>query len=155
MFEKLTDNAVIPTRATKGSCGYDLVATGHEWSDSGDQITYRTGIRLKDIPEGYFAQLVARSSVVKTDLRLANGVGVIDPDYEGEILVVFDAPRVMSMVISKGNAKIYQVGEKVAQLVILPYLIAEDSVTAERGTGGFGSSGKKPKKGSSNGSEDV
>jgi dUTPase len=137
----------LPVRATKRSVGYDIVGISREWNDSKTQITYDTGISLGDVPEGFFAALFPKSSIVTTDLRLANSVGVIDPDYTGTIKVVFDVPAVLSDWLSPGNAKIYAVGDAVAQIVFLPFLI-DDVIepVAERGEGGFGSTTKKGKK---------
>lgn len=143
MFEKLREDVVIPTRSTRGSVGYDLTATHYEWDDAKTKVTYFTGIRIKDIPEGYFPALFPRSSIVNFDARLANSVGVIDCDYEGEIKVVFDVPLVASQVISPGNARLMPAGSAVAQLVFIPYATDGKIVDVERGTGGFGSTSKK------------
>lgn len=142
MFKKLSADATLPTRATAGSVGYDLIATEREWSDSHDTVTYGTGIGIQDIPEGHFAAIFPRSSIVNTDLRLANSVGVIDPDYPGEILVKFDVPKVSAHVLSRGNARIYSVGDKIAQVVILPFFVGGEIVTVQR-EGGFGSTDTK------------
>ncbi len=146
LFHVDTD-ATEPTRATKRSVGYDITATSREWNEAQTQITYGTGIRLQDVPEGFFAALFPRSSITKTDLRLANSVGIVDPDYTGEIKVVFDCPLAAAMILSPGNAKIYGVGEAIAQIVFLPFLV-DDIIepVLERGEGGFGSTTKKVKK---------
>lgn len=145
-FKLLSPGAVYPTRATEKSAGFDLVATSYEWAENGSQIIYRTGIGLDSLPEGFFGLLTPRSSIYQYDLRLANSVGVIDADYTGEILVVFDAPLVASLVLSRGNARVFSPGDKVAQLVLLPYMTDGVVVETER-TGGFGSSDKRVKKG--------
>jgi len=146
-FKLLDPNATMPVRATAGSAGYDLVGIERTWNDSKTQITYRTGVALDEVPEGYFAALFPRSSIVNTDLRLANSVGVIDADYTGEIIVVFDVPAVMSDWLSPGNAKLIPLGASIAQILFLPCL-TEDEVppTTERGDGGFGSTTKRAKR---------
>lgn len=147
LFKLLTPEAVEPTRSTLKSVGYDITATDLEWDGLGSKITYSTGIALGDIPEGYFVAIYPRSSVHETNLRLANSVGIIDPDYEGEIKVVFDCPLSAAMVISKGNARCYKVGDKIAQAVLLPYLTADVTApTEDRGDGGFGSTERRKKK---------
>lgn len=147
LFNLLTPEAVEPTRSTRGSVGYDLTATELDWDETGSKITYRTGVGIGEVPEGYFAALFPRSSIAETNLRLANSVGVIDTDYTGEILVTFDCPLSAAMIISKGNARAMKVGDKIAQIVFLPFMIGgEISPTEERGDAGFGSTEKRAKK---------
>lgn len=147
LFKLLTEDAVMPTRSTKGSVGYDLTATDLYWDGTGSKITYRTGVALGEVPEGYFAALFPRSSISETNLRLANSVGVIDCDYTGEILVTFDCPLSAAMIISKGNARAMKTGDKIAQIVFLPFMIGgEIAPTEERGDNGFGSTERRAKK---------
>ncbi len=139
-------NAVLPTRSTKRSAGYDLTAVSVTWDDAKTKITVDTGVALGDVPEGFFAALFPKSSVVNTDCRLANGVGVVDADYPDTIKLVFDVPLVASMVVSPGNSRVYKPGDQVGQVVFLPCLVDDEfPVTAER-DGGFGSTAKKGKK---------
>ena len=145
MFELLTDDATLPVRATKGSVGYDLVATSYEWNESKTKIEYTTGVALKGVPEGFFAAVFPRSSISETDLRLANSVGVIDPDFKDGIRLVFDVPLSAAMVVSPGNCRIYGVNDRIAQIVFLPFLVDDVVVPTEEREGGFGSTGKKKK----------
>ncbi len=147
LFELMSLDAVEPTRATLKSAGYDITATTMEWNEAKTKITYGTGLKLGDIPDGFFAAIFPRSSIHNTDLRLANSVGVVDSDYTGEILVVFDAPLSAAMVVSPGNLKVYQPGDRIAQVLFLPVLIGDVvAPTEERGDGGFGSSDTKTKR---------
>ncbi len=139
LFQKLSTEATEPERATTKSAGYDITATSMEWNEAKTKITYGTGLKLGDIPDGYFAALFPRSSVSNTDLRLANSVGVVDADYTGEIKVIFDAPLSAAMVVSPGNLKVYQPGDRIAQILFLPVLIGDVVVPTEERDGGFGS----------------
>ena len=137
--KKLSDKAVISSYAKAGDAGLDLVAT----SIIGEQltnITYGTDLAI-EIPEGYVGLIFPRSSIRKYDLVLSNSVGVIDSGYRGEIMVTFvktENPRSIE--------KVYKVGDRIAQLIILPYpqiqLIESNELSdSERGKGGFGSTG--------------
>ena len=137
-IKKLKDNAVVPKYAKTGDAGLDLVATEIINKDV-FQITYGTGLAM-EIPEGYVGLVFPRSSIRKYDLSLTNCVGVIDSGYRGEIQATF---RRHKGVISVD----YEVGDKIAQIIIVPYpqiqFIETDELSeTERGTGGFGSSGK-------------
>ena len=134
--KKLVENAVIPHYAKEGDAGLDLTATSVEIK--GDKVTYGCGLAI-EIPKGYVGLLFPRSSNSKKDLLLTNSVGVIDSGYRGEITAVFKKIEYL--------AKVYKVGERFAQLVILPYPQieleeAEELSVTERGTGGYGSTGK-------------
>ena len=99
----------------------------------------RFGIAM-EIPEGYVGLIFPRSSIHKTSMRLTNAVGVIDSGYRGEISAVFD-------VSGYDEVNFYNVGDRAAQIIIMPYPHvefeeAEELSSTERGTGGFGSSGK-------------
>ena len=137
-IKKLKDNAVVPKYAKFGDAGLDLVATDIINKEP-FQITYGTGLAM-EIPEGYVGLVFPRSSIRKYDLSLTNCVGVIDSGYRGEIQATFRR--------HKGIGSIdYEVGDKIAQIIIVPYpqieFIETDELSeTERGTGGFGSSGK-------------
>ena len=88
-FKKLVEDAVIPTYKTVGAAGMDMTAIRTEAIDYGNQLKAYTGIAV-EIPKGYVGLLFPRSSVVTTNNRLGNCVGVIDSDYRGEITFVFD-----------------------------------------------------------------
>lgn len=142
-IRKLKENAIIPKRGSDYAAGYDLYAcTG---IDNGVKIwggeTYKigTGISMA-IPDGYFGAIFARSGLAtKNGLRPANCVGVIDSDYRGEIIVALHNDSVDEYTV--------QDGERIAQLVIMPYLpvdfVETDTLDeTDRGSGGFGSTGK-------------
>lgn len=139
-IKKLNPNAKIPQKANAYDAGFDLVATAIEEKGSGILI-YSTGLAI-EIPDGYVGYLFPRSSVFKKDLRLANSVGVIDSGYRGEIKCIFD----LKSPGQSGYRELYEIGDKVAQLIIMPIpdinlIESEDLSDSERGEGGFGSSG--------------
>ena len=130
----LVPEAKMPYHGTLDAAGWDLYATGVE--DKGDRLVYHTGIAVQ-IPKGHCGFLMPRSSVVKTGLVLGNSVGLIDADYTGEIMCVFYKLNAVAP---------YEVGDRVAQLVIMPVprvtLKAVESLdVTERGDAGFGSTG--------------
>ena len=139
-FKKLHEDAVVPSYAYPGDGGLDLTAVSIE-TDHRDligglkTITYSTGLAIQ-LPPGYVGLLFPRSSVYKTDLTLANCVGVLDSNYLGEVKFKFRLQ----------GRKAYEVGDRVGQLIIMPYPKVifeevEELDDTERGDGGFGSSG--------------
>ena len=141
-IKKLNENAVIPTRGSNGAAGYDLYATTSKMMQiirPGSTSKISTGISL-EIPDGYFGAIFARSSLATNKgVRLANSVGVIDSDYRGELIVALHNDSDTDVVIQKGD--------RIAQLVIIPYQSIDFVETeilgdTERGSGGFGSSGR-------------
>lgn len=138
-IKKLHPDAVIPVYSKPGDAGLDLTATSIG-SDEYGNIVYGTGLAL-EIPEGYVGLLFPRSSNSKTDLYLTNHVGVVDSGYRGELMFKF---RPINGIV---DASIYGVGDRIGQLMILPYpsikLVQTNELTdSERGDGGFGSTGK-------------
>ena len=138
-IKKLHENAVIPAYAKPGDAGLDLTATSVVTDEYGN-VVYGTGLAI-EIPFGYAGLLFPRSSNSKTDLYLTNHVGVVDSGYRGEIMFKY---RPLDGIL---NSKIYQVGERVGQIVILPYPAVsfeevEQLSDTERGDSGFGSTGK-------------
>lgn len=136
-FKKLHPNAVIPSYAKPGDAGLDLTAVSKEWDAEKEKIVMGTGLAM-EIPEGHVGLIFPRSSIVKTFLTLANSVGVIDSGYRGEVKFFFDPGH-----RAKQN---YEVGDRIGQLVIIPFPTIEPEEASElsetvRGTGGFGSSG--------------
>ena len=116
----------------------DLVATTIISNDM-ERVTYGLGIAL-EIPEGFVGLIFPRSSIRNMELVLSNSVGVVDAGYRGEIQATFNKRSGM-------NSKAYQVGDRVCQIVILPHpivqLVEVDELSdSERGSGGFGSTGK-------------
>ena len=138
-FKKVHSDATIPSYAHDGDAGLDLTAVSftQEYDRSGKLVlVYHTGIAV-EIPEGYVGLLFMRSSVSKYSVSMTNAVGVIDCIYRGEIMVKMK-------LTTDAVPTIYQPGEKIAQLVIVPYLKAElneveELAETERGKGGFGS----------------
>ena len=136
---KLIENGKMPVRMTPGSCAFDCWARAYEPIPEFRQIRYWLGFAV-EVPEGFAALLMPRSSICKTSMRMANGVGLIDRDFRGEVSAVFD-------VIGDGNL-LYGVGERVAQMLIVPApLIQLEQVdelsTTSRGDGGYGSTERR------------
>lgn len=139
-IKKLVENAVLPTYAKSGDAGLDLTATSWNLDDYGNFV-YHTGLAI-EIPEGYVGLVFPRSSVSKKKLFLTNAVGVIDSGYRGEITAKFK-----KLDLKNEKSSFYEVGERIAQLIILPYPQIEfeevkELTKTERGIGGYGSSGK-------------
>ncbi len=138
-IKKLSPDAVIPTYSKDGDAGMDLAAVSKEITD--DYISYKTGLSF-EIPKGYVGLLFPRSSNSKKDLLLTNSVGVIDSGYRGEVELRFKTILNGKME----NISTYNVGDRVGQIMILPYpkiqFVETDKLSeSERGDGGFGSSG--------------
>ena len=142
-FKKLDKNAHAPTYGSQFAAGADLYAltNGETVSFSpGETKMIHTGLAV-EIPVGYAGLIYARSGIAtKRGLAPANKVGVIDSDYRGELMVS----------LHNHSDKVQEIadGERIAQLVITPFLAAEFCETEElsdtaRGEGGFGSTGKK------------
>lgn len=136
-FKRLSQAAVIPTRANLWDAGLDLIAT-RVINDKLEQIIFGTDLAV-EIPDGYVGLIFPRSSIRKTDYMLANSVGVIDSGYRGEIQVTFNR-----ITFEYGE---YSIGDKIAQLVVVPVLILNPTEVTElsssdRGENGHGSSGK-------------
>ena len=139
-IKKLKDNATIPTYGSANAAGADLYACLDEnlTIEAGETILVPTGLAMA-LPEGYAGLIYARSGLAsKRGLAPANKVGVIDSDYRGEVMVALHNH-------SKTAATI-EPNERIAQLVITPYIAAAFDVVDElddtaRGAGGFGSTG--------------
>jgi dUTP pyrophosphatase len=134
--KKLHENSVIPSYSKPGDAGMDLTITEIK-ENNFRQISYGFGIAL-EIPLGYVGLVFPRSSIKNQDLLLSNCVGVIDSGYRGEIQSTFKK--------TDQSEKFYKVGERGAQIIILPYpqvfMVESDELSdTERGTGGFGSTG--------------
>lgn len=154
-IKKIHENAVIPKYALNGDAGMDLTAVSKSYDDIGNTV-YATGLAF-EIPRGYVGLLFPRSSSSKTDLRLTNSVGVLDSGYRGEVMLKFrnDGYANMNMLLKNdlvnnqiGFNNEFNVGDRVAQIVILPYPEiefeeVEELSTTERGSGGYGSTNKQ------------
>ena len=140
--KKLSPFAVLPVYGSDGAAGADLFAALEAPLEiaPGETALIPTGIAL-EIPEGYGGFVYARSGLgIREGLAPANKVGVIDPDYRGEVKV--------GLYNHSGETRRVEPGQRVAQLVIAPFLRAEFSESealsdTARGEGGFGSTGKK------------
>lgn len=137
-FKKLNDKAELPEYAKKGDAGLDLKATSVEFSEELECYVYGTGLAV-EIPEGYVGLLFPRSSIRKYGLALTNCVGVVDSGYRGEIMATFRTQ-------TYGTENIYEVGDKICQLIIMKYPLikpveATELSETERGENGHGSSG--------------
>jgi len=172
-IKKLHPEAIIPKYAQKGDAGLDMTAISAEIHKSGMFIEYGTGLAV-EIPVGHVGLLFPRSSVSKTSLVLANHVGVVDSGYRGEIkfrykdlgMGVYEyEPEVLKTlqedrqrkglpaltgpaenVIWVAHESAYEVGDRIGQLVIIPYPYVEFEEATElsdtdRGEGGYGSTG--------------
>lgn len=139
-FKKLDINAHVPTRGSEYAAGYDLYAASSYDIEIPSHLTIKigTGIAVA-IPEGYFGAIFARSGLAtKQGLRPANCVGVIDADYRGEVIVALHNDMDVEKTV--------KAGDRIAQLVIMPFLPVEFKEVEEldktdRGSGGFGSTG--------------
>lgn len=138
----LESKAVLPTKAHATDAGYDLTATRitQELDEARKLIlVYHTDLAV-EIPIGYVGLIFMRSSVSKTSLTLANAVGVIDSGYRGELILKYK-------VTTDALPRVYEPGEKVGQLVLVPCYMADTEFVSElsstdRGEGGFGSTDK-------------
>ena len=139
--KRLSKSARLPERSHEDDAGADVFANSKQFIDTdNDVISYGTGLALA-IPKGYWMDLRARSSIYKTGLQLANGVGTIDAGYRGEVKAVF---------YSNHYKKPYEVGDRMAQLVLMPNVspmdvkfVEVDELPSENDRGGgFGSTGR-------------
>lgn len=142
-IKKLDERAVIPTYAHDGDMGMDITAISVDYDDKLDCYVYHTGLAFA-VPQGYGMLLFPRSSNRKTNCYMANHVGILDSGYRGELLICYKDRDEMNM-INEYNAP-YKPGDRIAQLVVVPYpkvvFIETDVLNeTERGDGGHGSTG--------------
>lgn len=140
-IKRLSEEATIPTRGSEYSAGYDLYANIEKPVSIKPHETVKIGTGWAiEIPDGYFGAIFARSGLAtKEGLRPANCTGVCDSDYRGEYIVAIHNDSDVVREITPH--------ERIAQLVIIPYLYVDFKETDElsdtsRGRGGFGSTGK-------------
>jgi dUTP pyrophosphatase len=150
-FKKMHPDAVVPSYAKPGDVGLDMTCVSYEFKNG--RHHYNTGIAL-EIPDGFVGFLFPRSSIMKYDLRLTNAVGCVDSGFRDSLSFVFenDAMHGREVIptesgVYTNTCRIYQVGDRVGQLVIMPHpkinLIEVETLSdTVRGTSGFGSSGK-------------
>jgi dUTP pyrophosphatase len=140
-LKKLNQNAITPTYGTEFSAGADLYACLEEavTIKPGETYLVKTGIAM-EVPVGYAGLIYARSGLAsKKGLAPANKVGVVDSDYRGEVMVALHNHALVEAIVEPG--------ERIAQMVITPYLVAEYMEVEQledtvRGAGGFGSTGQ-------------
>lgn len=141
-IKKLDEKAVVPTYGSEFAAGADLYACLEAplTINPHETILVHTGVAM-EIPTGFAGLIYARSGIAsKRGLAPANKVGVVDSDYRGEVMVALHNHSAVPQTIENG--------ERIAQLVIAPYVVADFVVSdelddTERGAGGFGSTGKK------------
>lgn len=154
-FKRLSEKAVMPIRATKGSSGYDLVCTDitTELNECGQLVlVYHTGLAV-EIPEGYEGQIRPRSSISKKSLRMCNAPATIDSDYRGEITAKFVSTTDVVPAV-------YKQGERFAQMIIarsedVEFIETEELSKTDRGENGYGSTGNTSALEGSEGSPEV
>lgn len=160
-IKKLSPESKIPSYSKQGDAGLDLTATSKEFDEHGN-IVYGTSLAV-EIPYGYVGLLFPRSSNAKYDLLNTNAVGVIDSGYRGEIMMKYkstlvkDSPRGLEYgIYVKDNRGIirghiglkqYNIGDRIGQLIIMPYPKiefeeVEELTETERGEGSYGSTGR-------------
>ena len=168
-IKKLDPKAVIPKYAKPGDAGMDLTATSKFYDDFGN-VCYGTGIAF-EIPEGFVGLLFPRSSICKQTMTLSNAVGVLDSGFRAEVSFkfkpsvvffedsyegspesisdTFDLIGIPNKVNEEGyddDHKDYEIGDRIGQIIILPYpkieFVEVDELSeTERGIGGYGSTG--------------
>lgn len=126
------------TQGSEQAAGYDLMAVSNKWICGGETEIVNTGIRL-EMPDGMAALVVPRSGLAaKHGITVLNAPGLIDPDYRGEI----------GVILHNTTDNIFEIvkGDRIAQLLFVPFIrpefVTEELSETERGSGGFGSSGK-------------
>lgn len=147
-IKKVHPNAVLPTYAKTGDAGMDLTATSKYFDEYGN-ICYGVGLAF-EIPKGYVGLIFPRSSICKNQLLLSNAVGVVDSGYRGEVSVRFKPSIALDndkYATTERIYPVYNIGERVAQIIIMPhpqiqFELVEELSQTERGEGGYGSSGK-------------
>lgn len=137
-IKKLHPDAVIPTKAYPTDAGFDLTAVWSGWDNTNKVFEYGFGLSF-EIPEGYVGLIFPRSSIFRKDLFLTNCVGVIDSHFRGEVTVKFKST---SNLIPES----YNVGDRVAQMIIMPIpqvnlVEVKELSDTDRGAGGYGSTG--------------
>lgn len=138
---------VLPVRAHDTDAGYDIVCTRltQELDEAGKVVlVYHTDVAV-EIPQGMVGFLLMRSSVSKKSIMLTNCVGTIDSGYRGELMMKFK-------LTTDALPRVYQIGDKIGQLVVVPYykatpVFVEELSNTDRGENGYGSTDKKEKSG--------
>ena len=152
-IKKIYEDSILPTKAHTTDAGYDMYAHSKSYDGDGN-VVYGCGVAM-EIPQGYVGLVFPRSSNAKKDLLLSNSVGVIDSGFRGEVSFKFKASIHASFngmleeevcaFVNKPTT--YNVGDRIGQIIIMPYpeieFVEVDELSdSERGVGGYGSSGK-------------
>lgn len=146
LIRKLHKDSILPTRGTPESAGFDVYAYNDAMIGAGHNDAIHTGISIA-IPDGYVGLLFVRSGLaIKQKLRPTNCVGVIDSDYRGEVILNLYNDNCSEEVVNQ-YLKVIHKGDRVGQIVIIPYvaptlLECDNLPDTIRGEGGFGSTGK-------------
>jgi dUTP pyrophosphatase len=139
-FARLSDDAVLPTRAHEGDAGLDLYASDPAHLGPGERWSVPTGVAV-EIPDGHAGLVLPRSGLAREHgIALVNSPGLIDAGYRGEIKV---------LLLNTDPAEVFRVepGDRIAQLVVVAITApepveVEELAESARGDGGFGSSGR-------------
>lgn len=137
-FERISNypDAIIPTRATKGSAGYDFTVAADTFCPYNEVTYVPTGIKMQ-IDEGYDLRLSLRSSAPKKyGVTLANGIGIIDSDYYNNS---DNEGHIMFAILPFEGDVTFKKGERIGQGVIEKYGLTDDDYVETIRTGGFGS----------------
>lgn len=152
---KLLPGGTMPTKGTKGAAAWDCYAR-ESVTVGAEPKAVSLGFAL-EIPEGYHVKIIPRSSIgLKTNLRMANSVGIIDSDYRGEVKAIYESKIVAREAKSYGNQIGYflepswvriKAGDRIAQMILerneeFELVEADELSDTERGAGGFGSTGR-------------
>lgn len=137
--KKLDENAKIPEYAHDTDAGADLIAVSKKETEK--YIQYGTGLSFEIVQpmnDGWYIEIFPRSSISNYDLFLANGTGIIDSSYRGEIIFRFKK--------TKENGKYYEIGDKIGQMILkkrpkIVFIEKENLSETKRGIGGYGSTG--------------
>lgn len=152
-IKKLSENAIIPNYAHDGDAGMDLTAVSYNYNKEYDYWEYKTDLAI-EVPYGYFAFLLLRSSNSKKEVYLCNGIGLGDSVYRGNYTLRFKYRdkenkfiNAIKKLFGKGQKPPYEIGDRIGQILILPYphinfQVVDELTETERGEGGYGSTGK-------------
>lgn len=137
---KVESPEFLPRRAHESDAGADLVCKEHIWLQRGERVLVKTGVSV-EIPVGHVGLIFPRSSLSKFNVIMTNSVGVIDSDYRGEIMAS------LMYVGTEYAGHNFNRGDRIVQLVVMPIVlptfhVVDELSNTDRGTGGFGSTGK-------------
>lgn len=141
-YKKLSSNSVTPSYATSGDAGLDMTSTRIVKSNL-FSVWYNTDIAI-EIPKGHFGLIAPRSSISNDGtLMMSNSIGILDSGFRGGIQIRFN--RTLKGIFTR---KQYNIGDKICQLIIVPFKTAvlEPALflsKSDRGEGGYGSTDKK------------